>query len=342
MVVVGVDTHKRSYTVVAADQAGRWLGELTLGGETELEELLAWAPRFGEEQTWAVEDCRPYSSRLEELLLARGAKVVRVPPKLMGKSRRGSRAPGKSDGIDALAVARAALAEPDLPLARAHPAAQELKLLVDHREDLVGERRRHQCRLRGLLHQLRPGWDPRPGSLDRDKALAEIGRQLGEWEDRLVARLATEVVIMIGELNGRIRRLEREVKDRITPLAPTLLAVPGVGPLGAAKLYAETAGVERFKSKAAYALWSGTAPIPASSGGSARYRLNRGGNRQANAALHRIAVTQARCYQPAKDYLSDRIAKGNSKTEALRALRRHLSNRVYRELRADLHLTPLT
>lgn len=157
-----------------------------------------------------------------------------------------------------------------------------------------------------------------------------------------MARLATEVVIMIGELNGRIRRLEREVKDRITPLAPTLLAVPGVGPLGAAKLYAETAGVERFKSKAAYALWSGTAPIPASSGGSARYRLNRGGNRQANAALHRIAVTQTRCHQPAQDYLSDRIAKGNSKTEALRALRRHLSNRVYRELRADLHLTPLT
>jgi transposase len=156
MVIPGIDAHKRTHTVVAIDEAGRRLGErTTMSTTTEAHlELVRWADGFGKERRWAVEDCRHLSRRLEADLLAAGEQIVRVPPKLMAHARDAARTYGKSDPIDALAIARASLREPDLPAARLDGASRELRLLVDHREDLVRERTGHINRLRWHLHEL--------------------------------------------------------------------------------------------------------------------------------------------------------------------------------------------
>ena len=156
MVTLGIDAHKRTHTVVAVDDVGRQLGTLTTTATTMVDHLamLRWAERFEGALRWAVEDCRHLSRRLEADLLAAGERIVRVPPKLMAHCRDSARTYGKSDPIDALAVARAALREPGLPTAQLEGPARELRLLVDHREDLVAERTRQINRLRWHLHEL--------------------------------------------------------------------------------------------------------------------------------------------------------------------------------------------
>jgi transposase len=231
MIVIGTDTHKATHTCAAVFAGtGQLAGELTAPArEPGFRQLLDWGRDLDAERIWAIEDCRHVSGSLERFLIAAGERVVRVPPKLMGQSRRGERSSGKSDPIDALAIARAALREgPDtLPGAHLDEQALQVKLLLDHREDLVRARSEDQCRLRWHLHDLWP------------------------------------------ELEG-------------------------CGALTAAKLIAETAGAERLSSDSKFARLAGVAPIPASSGNRVRHRLDRGGNRQLNCALHRIAVTQAR------------------------------------------------
>ena len=160
MIVIGVDVHKQSVTAVAIDEAGRMLDEKTVAVGSD--ELVAWAGALADGRLWAVEDCRQLTRWLERQLLGHGEDVVRVPPKLMAPERRAGRQRGKSDPIDALAVARAALREPEL--SRPRPGEQifrDLKLLVDHRDDLVDERRRTQQRLRWHLHQLDPTFGSR-------------------------------------------------------------------------------------------------------------------------------------------------------------------------------------
>jgi transposase len=336
VVVLGIDAHKRTHTVVAIDGAGRQLGTKTTNATTTAAhlELVRWADRFGAERRWAVEDCRHLSRRLEADLLAAGEELVRVPPKMMAHARDAARTYGKSDPIDALAVARAALREPDLPTAQLDGPSRELRLLVDHREDLVRERTAHINRLRWHLHELDPTWDPKPRSLSRYKSLEGLKDRLGPMEGT-VARIARDLVARIHELTAEANSLQREIERLVRELAPTLLTVRGVGELTGAKIVAETADVRRFRSKDAFARHNGTAPLPVWSGNQIRHRLSRTGNRQLNASIHRIAVTQMRCHDPAKDYLVRRMMNGNTKTEALRALKRKLSDVVYRALLAD-------
>jgi transposase len=336
MVTLGIDAHKRTHTVVAIDEVGRELGSLTTQATSSEDHLgmLRWAQRFGAERTWAVEDCRHLSRRLEADLLAAGERIVRVPPKLMAHARDAARTYGKSDPIDALAVARAALRHPDLPTARLDGPSRELRLLVDHREDLVGERTRVINRLRWHLHELDPNWDPPARSLTRFKRLDEIVARLAGREG-MVARLAAELVARIRALTEQERALEREITGRVVVLAPSLLAVTGVGALTAAKIVGEVADVRRFKSKDAFARHNGTAPLPVWSGNRERHRLSRTGNRQLNAAIHRIAVTQKRCHPAARAYLERRLTSGNTRSEALRALKRRLSDIVYQAVLAD-------
>ena len=159
---MGIDAHKRTHTAVAIDEAGRKLGEKTTRMTTTEAnlELLRWADGFGPDRRFGVEDCRHLSRRLEVDLLAAGEQIVRVPPKLMAHARDAARTYGKSDPIDALAVARAVLREPNLPLAHLDARTRDLRLLVDHREDLVRERTGYINRLRWHLHELDPTWDP--------------------------------------------------------------------------------------------------------------------------------------------------------------------------------------
>lgn len=334
MVTVGSDSHKRTHTVVAVDENGRQLGVRTVAATSAGHiDILGWARQWPERR-WALENCRHLSRGLERDLLSAGEAVVQVSPRLMGGARRSGRELGKSDPIDALAVARAALREARLPVAQLDGPSREVKLLVDHREDLVGERTRIQNRLRWHLHELDPGYVVTPGGLDRQLVITAVAAWLKDRQG-IVAEIARELTARLGELTPRINALERQIAQLVRPLAPALLALPGCGSLSAAKLVAETADVNRFHSAAAFAMHNGTAPIPVWSGNPERHRLNRGGNRQLNVALHRIAITQIRLGGAAADYVARRKAMGNTKTEAIRALRRRISDEVYRRLRMD-------
>src|SRR5512133_1965573 len=287
VIVIGADSHKRTHTVVAVDQVGRWLGERTVRATSDGHlELLRWSAQWPQVM-FALEDCRHLTRRLEQDLLAAGQRVVRVPTRLMAATRRGGRHPGKSDPIDAEAVALAALRHHDLPVAELDGPTREVKLLVDYRRDLVRQRTRVANRLRWHLHELDPALQIPSRGLRRYKVIDELAARLAGMEGT-VARLAR-----CGELTTEINALEAELRPLVRQLAPALLAVPGCGVLSAAMILGETAGVGRSRSKDAYARFTGTTPIPVWSGDRrGKVRLNRGGNRTVNTALHMIAVTR--------------------------------------------------
>ena len=337
MIVVGVDVHKHSLTAVAVDEVGRPVAEQTVG---DGQALLGWAASLSEERLWALEDCRQLTRQLERTLIAAGERLVRVPPKLMAPQRRSSRVRGKSDPIDALAVARAALREPRLDHPRpGEERLRELKLLVDHRDDLVDERRRAQQRLRWHLHELDPQLVVPAGALDRAVWLDRLARRLARSEQTVLVQIARELVGRCRNLTRTILALDRELHARIERTAPALLALPGCGALSAAKLLGEIGPIERFQTDAQLARHAGVAPLEASSGKHQRHRLDRGGNRQLNCALHRIAITQARVHPPARAYLERKQSEGKSRREALRCLKRQLARTVYVTLRKEPLLT---
>lgn len=295
--------------------------------------LLVWARGQGRVLLFALEDCRHVSANLERLLLARGEEVARVPPHIAAGVRRRGRRRGKSDEVNAMAVARATIQEPDLPRARLAGVERQVRLLVDHREDLVSERRRIQQRLRWHLHELEAPARIPPSGLNRPKWATLLMHWLAGREG-LQARLARKLLERSGALSADIAALDREIAGLVRPLAGPLLAIPGCGALTAAKLIGEIGDVRRFASAAKLAMHAGVAPIPASSGIRHRHRLNRHGNRQINAALHRIAVNQGRWNPPTRDYLERRQAGGDSRKEAVRALNRHLESAVFRAMRS--------
>lgn len=344
MIVIGSDPHKAGYAFAAV---GAGTGELRSSETVKAtsaghELMLVWARVLDPERVWAIEDCRHVSAKLERFLLARGERVIRVPPKLMAGRRRGSRERGKSDPIDALAVARAALEEgiQTLPVAALEGPAREIKLLLDHREDLVGERTRIQQRLRWLLHDRWPELQLPTGCLDRTVWLERVAGRLARCSQHADVRVMRAQVRRIKELTREAKSLERELLVLVRGQQPRLLAIPGVGTLTAAKLIAEIAGIERFRSDAKLARLAGVAPIPASSGERIRVRLDRYGNRQLNSAFHRIAITQLRVHTPAREYINHRITQGKTKREALRCLKRHLVRTIYNTMKTTTNQTP--
>jgi transposase len=338
MIVIGADTHKQSHTCGAVEAAtARALGERTAKARKQgFDELLLWARKLGPERAWAIEDCRHVSGAFERFLVARGERVVRVAPKHMAGARKSARERGKSDSIDAFAIARAALKEgvESLPTAHLDERALEIRLLLDHHDDLVSDRSDNQRRLRWHLHDLWPELEIPAGALDREKWLSTVAGRLGRAEQSARVRIARELV---REIKGRTRRLHtlgRELEELVAAYAPQLLAERGCGPLTAAKLIGEIAGAERFSSDAKLARMGAAAPIPASSGSTNRHRLDRGGNRQLNLALHRLAVNKGKYCPESAAYLERKQAEGKSRKEALRCFKRFLARRVWRLLRA--------
>lgn len=346
MVVVGADVHKRSHTFVAVDEVGRRLGEKTVTATTEGHRAaVMWAhDRFGTQLTWGIEDCRNMSARLERDLLNADQCVVRVPTKLMAQTRKSARTRGKSDPIDAEAVARAVLREPDLPAASHDEVSRELKLLTDRRDVLVAQRTSAINRLRWNVHELEPGREPQPRKLNA----ATHQQALRGWLDTvpgLVAELARAELDDVIRLCAQITALAQRIGERVRELAPSLLAIPGCAELTAAKLIGEAAGVARFKSEAAFSCHAGVAPIPVWSGETAgQMRLSRSGNRQLNSAIHRIALTQIRMPNcPGHAYYQRLITNGKTHRRARRCVKRHIARAVYRALLADhnaRHQTP--
>lgn len=343
MVVVGVDVHKSTHTFVAVDSVGKKLGHLTSAATTEGHHTaINWAlTEFGGDLVWGIEDCRQMSTRLERDLLGAGQTAVRVPTKLMAQARSSARTRGKSDPIDALAVARAVLREPDLPAAVADPQSRELRLLVDYREVAVAQRTASINRLLWRVHEINPAYAPKPRSLSMNKHQKILATHLANHTS-LLADIARAELDDIISLTARINKLATEIGKRVRQLVPTLLELPGCAELTAGKIVGETAGISRFRSADAYASYAGTAPIPVWSGNSAgRVRLPRHGNRQLNTALHRIALTQIRLEDSdGYTYYRNRLAANDTKTSALRCLRRRLIRTVYQRLTTDAHTHP--
>lgn len=338
MVVVGADVHKHKHTFVAVDEVGRKLGEKTVAATSDGHHMaIVWAHElFGTELIWGIEDCRNMSARLERDLLGAGQQVVRVPTKLMHAVRKSARTRGKSDPIDAEAVARAVLREPGLPVASHDEVSRELKLLTDRRDVLVAQRTAAINRLRWHVHEL----DPERGPALRALRSATCRCGLAAWladQPGVLAEVARAELDDVVRLTIEIDALADRLSERVHQVAPALLEIPGCAELTAAKIVGEAAAVDRFKSEAAFARHTGVAPIPVWSGNTeGQVRLSRSGNRQLNAAIHRIALTQIRMNGSEHHaYYQRLIAAGKTKAAARRCLKRRIARTVFNRLHTD-------
>lgn len=341
MIVIGVDAHKRTHTCAAVQElTGREIQTRTAPARDDGHgRLLEWARGLREPVVWAIEDCRHVSGRLERFLLARGERVIRIPPKLMAGARKGGREPGKSDPIDALAVARAALREgiDTFEAAQLDEQALEIRQLVDHRERLIYQRTALINDLRWHLHDLDPDYQVPIRAFTQRGWQQKTARKLTGMGSRAQVRVARDELKRIRELTTAIDALLAEIEPLVTKYRPGLLALPGCGVLSAAKAIGEAAGAQRFRTASKFARITGSAPIKASSGEHVRHRYDQGGNRQLNAALHRIAITQLRCHPPARDYYQRKLAEGKSRREALRCLKRQIATTLWKQLQPDPH-----
>jgi transposase len=337
MVTIGVDPHKETHSAVAADPLGREISKRTEPAVHDgFGRLLSWARELDHEHVWVLEDCRHVSGPFERFLIDRGATVVRLPPRLMAGARDSVREPGKSDPIDALAIARAALREgiETLPTARLAGPELEIRLLCVHRQRLVDARTRLANQLRWELHDLWPGWSTSRARLRSAATQQQITRRLSRAEPTVRVRIARDIIHRIRELSRTIDELHQELAGLVAMVAPQLLAENGLGVITAAKLIGEIAGIDRFTSDAQLARLAGCAPVPVSSGRTDRYRLDRGGNRQLNHTIHMLALSKIRHDPQTALYMAKQRTRGKTQREATRCLKRHLVRRIYNLLRA--------
>jgi transposase len=335
MASIGIDTHKASLACSSVDELGRQLASRTFGNDPRGHAaLLSWTQRQPPPRRVGIEGAGSFGAALAEVLLAAGEAVVEVPAQFTDRERRSLIQRGKSDPGDALAIARLTAREARLPALRRPGILADLKLLVGAREQLVAERTRLLNQLHADLLVLAPGYGARLPNLTAARHQVAAARLLGR-RDGLRAELARGRLRRLRQLSAAAERLEARIAKLLAASGSTLPQLAGIGALTAAKLLGEAGDVRRYRSDASFAAASGTAPIPASSGQRQRHRLNRGGNRQLNRALHTMALIQTRWDPRAQAYLASRLAEGRSRLEAIRALKRHLARVVYRTMLAD-------
>ena len=337
-VLIGVDPHKASVAIAAVDEAtGELLERAAFPQDSAgLRRLERWARRFTERR-WAVENAGGLGRHLAGRLAAAGESVVDVPPKLSARVRVLSTGNArKNDGLDAFAIALAASRNERLAVVDPEAASEVLRLLSERREDLVAERTRALNRLHGLLRDLVPGGVT--GTLSAHRA-ARILRSIRPQEGasaRLRRQLASEVLRDVRTLDRKIADLDERIEAEVQASGTTLTEIFGIGPILAARIIGTVGDVMRFPTKAHFASYSGTAPLEASSGEVVRHRLSMAGNRHLNYALHMVAVCQARSDARGGAYYRKKLAEGKSRKEALRCLKRRVSDAVFRSLLEDL------
>jgi transposase len=335
-VLIGVDPHKASLAVAAIDEAtGELLERVSFPQDRAgLRSLERWAERFPERR-WAVENSGGLGRHLAVRLAAAGESVVDVPPKLSARVRvLSSGNARKNDRVDALATALAASRNERLAAVDPEAASEAMRLLSERREDLVAERTRALNRLHGLLRDLVPGGVARTLSADRAARILRGIRPRGA-SARLRRRLASEVLRDIRTLDRKIADLSGRIEAEVEASGTTLTEIFGIGPILASRIIGTVGNVGRFPSRAHFASYAGTAPVEASSGEVVRHRLSLAGNRKLNYALHMVAVCQARSDARGGSYYRKKIAEGKSRKEALRCLKRRVSDAVLRSLVAD-------
>jgi transposase len=336
-VLIGVDPHKASIAVAAVSEVGELLECATFPqNRSGLRVLERWAKRFPKRR-WAIENAGGLGRHLAQRLSAAGESVVDVPPKLSAKVRLLSTGNArKNDRLDALATALAAWRNERLPAVDPEAGVEVIRLLSERREDLVAERTRAFNRLHALLRDLVPGGVR--GALSTHQAARILhGIRPQSTPAQLRRRLASEIVREARILDRKIADLDERIGAEVEASGTSLTEIFGVGPIMAAKIIATVGNVARFPSKAHFASYSGTAPIEASSGEVVRHRLSLAGNRRLNNAMHMIALCQARSdLQGGGVYYRKKIAEGKSRKEALRCLKRRISDVVFKSLTADL------
>jgi transposase len=335
MVLIGIDPHKSSHTAVVVDGDEKELARLKVRADRrQLQRLLAFAQPY-EFRTWAIESAGGLGFLLAQQLVAAGEDVVDVPAVLAARVRLlGSGRGSKNDPNDALSTAIAALRDPHLRTVSAEDHVMVLRLLADRHQDLTALRTQAVGRLHALLAALVPG--------GVQKRLSANGASEFLRRVHPVTAVETQRKALAVDLVADVRRLDRaiaEVKARtVTAVAAAgtcVVEIYGVGPIVAALLIGHSGDITRFPSAGHYASYNGTAPIEASSGPKVRHRLNPRGNRQLNHALHMAAVTQIRRDTPGRVYYDRKLEEGKSPKEARRALKRQISDAVYKKLRAD-------
>ena len=306
--IFGVDSHRSSLSVAGVDELGRVQVAVSFGNRPSEHQKLARLVRRHGAVLVGVEGSGKYGHALAQVLLAAGVEVVDVPPQSTDRERMRIRGAGKSDERDVIAIARVAAREQD-KLARlgGEPAyARELKLLVDYRRQLTAERTRIVNRLHADLVVLRPGYETKLRHLIEPGDVIRATRML-RADPSVHGQLAHRRLAALRRIDNELVALARDLKQRVEATGTSLLSICGVGPVVAAIILGETRDVRRFADCARFARLNATAPIPASSGHTRRMRLNPGGNRQLNHALHIIALTQSRCDPRTREFVKERI-----------------------------------
>ncbi|PKW26604.1 transposase [Phycicoccus duodecadis] len=335
-VVIGMDPHKRSVTieVMTADESivhrGRYATD-EAGFTALLEHAEQWPQRV-----WAVEGCNGIGRHVATRLVAAGEQVVDVPPKLSARVRTFATGQGrKTDATDAHSVALVGTRMSGLRPVVADADRDVLRILVDRRRSIGEEHTYKINQLHALLLELVPG------GAKRDLSAAQARKILTGVRPRDVVgktrkRVATELVADLERLYARKKAANKELTVLLRATGTTLTDLHGIGPSGAARLLVEVGDITRFPDKGHFASWTGTAPIDASSGDNVRHRLSRGGNRKINRVLHIMAVVQLRNATEGRAYYDRKVAAGKTPNEAMRCLKRRLSDLVYRALLDDL------
>jgi transposase len=334
-VMIGIDPHKASHTAVAVDEREGVMAECTVRACTaQVERLREWATPFGD-RVWAIESARGLGYLLAQQLVATGESVVDVPAMLSTRARLlGSGRAQKNDPNDARSVAIAALRNPDLCRVGRDDHSRVLKLLVKRHRDLGRLKNQTACRLHALLMELVPGGMAASMTVTRANTLIYSV----DAEDPMVrhrVEVARELVDDLVHYDRQRAASKRRLRAAVAASGTSLGDIAGVGPVTAAMLLGQTGDVTRFPTAAHFASYNATAPIEASSGSRHRHRLNPRGNRQLNWAIHVIAICQLRHPGEGRDYYDRKRGEGKSTKEAIRALKRRLSDIVYRTMIAD-------
>ena len=333
--MIGIDPHKRSHTAAVLDEAECLVGELRVDADRrQRDRLLEFAAPFTP-RTWAVEAASGLGALLAQQLVAAGEFVVDVPPALSARVRLlDSGHNDKSDAHDARSAAVVAMRHAKLRTVRVADHAQVLRLLADRHHQLTRARTQTINRLHSLVCELVEGGLPLRLSADRAaKALRRV-RPVGAVETER-KRIALDLLVEVRRLDSQLAASKTRLADAVTASGTTVIEVFGVGPVVAGIICGHVGDVRRFPSAGHFARYNGTAPIEASSGPRVRYRLNPRGNRQLNHALHIAALVQISHDGHGRDYFDRKLAEGKSKKEAIRSLKRRISDAVYRQLVLD-------
>jgi transposase len=335
-ITIGIDPHKASHTAVAIDHSECVLDEYRLRAcSDQADQLRTWAAPFPE-RVWAIESARGLGYLLAQQLVAAGESVVDVPAVLSTRTRLlGSGRAQKNDPNDARSVAIAALRNRGLTRVCLDDHAQVLRLLAKRHRDLAQSRAETASRLHALLMELQPGGMAKRMNVTRANGILDtitVDTAIVEHRVGVARELVADLVHIETQMKASKARLRRAVAAASTSLTD----IRGIGVVTAAMIIGHVGNIDRA-SAAHFASYNGTAPIEASSGDRRRHRLNSRGNRQLNFAIHVAAVTQLRYPSAGRDYYDRKRAEGKSTKEAIRALKRQISNAVYRALIADAH-----